>query len=272
VKVILVHGGGSNGRIASPIGILLRQHGYSSVSPDLPGYGVTTCAARDVSYDNWISIVADLVDAEIERDGKPVVLLGASLGGMLAYQAACKSRKAAGVIATTLADPSDPDTRDQLARNKLLARIGGPMLRGFRFMTDPMRVPIQWVSRMRLIANNPGIVELLIADRTAAGSWIPLRFMRTLMDSRPLIEPERFDLCPVLLAHPEIDHMTPLHLSKKFFERLGGEKELVILEKAGHMPLESPGIDLLENAVLRFLRRVVAQRESTAPARVSSLP
>jgi len=31
------------------------------------------------------------------------------------------------------------------------------------------------------------------------------------------IEPENFDLCPILLAHPHIDPWTPLELSKNFY-------------------------------------------------------
>jgi alpha-beta hydrolase superfamily lysophospholipase len=217
---------------------------------------MTVCRAEDVSYDNWIQVVSDLIDAEIERDGRPVVLFGVSLGGMLAYQAACRSGEVSGVIATTLADPSDRATREQLARHPMLARLGGPLLTSLRPITDSISLPIKWLSRMHHVSNEPEIVKLLVKDRTSAGSWVPLRFMRTLMGSRPLIAPEDFELCPVLLAHPEVDRMTPLRFSRSFYDRLGGDKELVILENAGHMPLETPGIDQLERAVLRFLRSV----------------
>ena len=58
----------------------------------------------------------------------------------------------------------------------------------------------------------------------------------------PPIAPEAFDVCPLLLAHPAADKWTPLAVSKPFFDRLDGEKELVMLEGCGHLPYEAPGV------------------------------
>ena len=258
VKVILLHGAGANGRIMGAFGTLLRRHGYAAVAPDLPGYGLTDCPASLVHSEAWVDAVSDLVDAEIARDGLPVVLFGASLGGMLTYQVACKNPAVSGIIATTLADPSDPATGPQLAVFPALARVGGFFLNALSWVLDPIPVPIRWVSKMNHISNQPEMVRALIADPTSAGSVVPLRFLRTLMSTRPAMQPEEFDVCPVLLVHPERDFMTPIAMSEAFYERLSGDKTYVILEGAGHMPLEQPGIDQLEEAVLSFLGRFTA--------------
>ncbi len=254
VKVILLHGAGANGRIMGAFGTILRDHGFASVAPDLPGYGMTDAPRSLVDVRAWVDAVSDLVDAEIARDGLPVVLFGASLGGMLTYQVACRNPRVSGIIATTLADPSEPSTGPQLAVHPLLATVGGVFMNAFRFFLDALPVPIRWVSKMTHISNQPKMVKALIADRSAAGSIVPLRFLRTFMGTAPDIAPEDFDVCPVLLVHPEHDFMTPISMSTAFFERLPGDKRFVLLEGAGHMPLETPGIDQLQDAVLAFLR------------------
>lgn len=263
VKVILLHGAGANGRIMGAFGTLLQRYGYACVAPDLPGYGMTDAPSVMMTQDAWVQVVADLVDAEVARDGLPVVLFGASLGGMLAYQVACRNPVVSGVIATTLANPADPETGALLAKHPLMAQVGRVVLNLLSRVLDPIRVPIRWLTKMNHISNDPEMVAALVADRSAAGSVVPLRFLRTLMSTPPDIAPEDFQCCPVLLAHPQEDGMTPIEMSEAFYERLAAPKRYVILEGAGHMPLEQPGIDQLEEAVLSFLGDVVPAAEKS---------
>ncbi len=76
--------------------------------------------------------------------------------------------------------------------------------------------------------------------------------------------PERFDRCPVLLAHPENDAWTPLGVSKPFFDRLGGEKTLVLLDVAGHFPPEPVAIARLEDAMRALFSKVTSQSPQAA--------
>ena len=86
---------------------------------------------------------------------------------------------------------------------------------------------------------------------------INLEFYRSLMVYEPPIVPEELDLCPLLLAHPADDRWTPLAVSQPFFDRLGGDKEQVMLEGCGHSPYEEPGVSQLRQAVEVFLGRIV---------------
>jgi len=56
-----------------------------------------------------------------------------------------------------------------------------------------------------------------------------------------------------LLAHPAEDQWTPFAASELFFRRIKGPKQLVMLENAGHIPVEEPGISQLEQAVRHFI-------------------
>lgn len=69
------------------------------------------------------------------------------------------------------------------------------------------------------------------------------------------MEPEDFTL-PFVLLHPELDRWTDLSLSQPFYDKLPGEKELHILRKAGHFPIEEEGLkDLVENSI-KFIEKI----------------
>ena len=253
-KVIVLHGAGAYGRVMAPAAVIARRHGFETVAPDLPGYGLTKVARGRFVYPLWVDCVSALIDAEIARDGRPVVLFGVSLGGLLAYQAAARSKKVVGLVATTLADPREPAVRQGFARTKLLGSAGLWLLNRLAPVTDGLPMPMRYVSKMNRISNIPELSHLCSTDPLGGGSWVPARFLRTLMTTAPDIEPERFDVCPVLLTHPGVDRMTDISLSRRFFDRLACPKKMVVLEGASHMPTEHPGIDQMQSAVLDFMR------------------
>ena len=82
---------------------------------------------------------------------------------------------------------------------------------------------------------------------------VPAGFLRTFLASEPLVPPDLFDVCPVLLVHPADDRWTDVTLSRPFFDRLKVPKRLVMLGNAGHFPIEEPGVSELRTALLNFL-------------------
>jgi alpha-beta hydrolase superfamily lysophospholipase len=259
LKVIVLHGAGAYGRVMAPASVIARRHGYETVSPDLPGYGLTSVPRGRFVYSLWIDCVCDLIDAELRRDGRPIVLFGVSLGGLLAYQVAAKSRRVVGLVATTLADPREPEARQGLARTPLLGSAGLWLLQKLRWFTDGLPLPMRYMSKMNQISNIQELTALCEHDPLGGGNWVPARFLRTLMETAPAIEPEAFRICPVLLAHPGVDRMTDISLSRRFFDRLAAPKQMVILEGASHMPTEHPGVDQLESAVVKFVDQIARE-------------
>lgn len=253
VKVVLLHGGGGHGRLLAPIGKLLRDQGISSVAPDLPGYGLSDSHYEQVSYEGWADLCVELVAREYARDKQPVVLFGLSLGGMLAYYVAARSEQVIGVIATTLCDPRYAEVRDAFVRQPWMHRVSLPLLSFLPAVVKRLRLPIKWFSKMDRIANTPALSSVVMKDRRGGGNRTSLNFMLSLMSARPAIEPEDFDRCPLLLAHPAEDQWTPFAASELFFRRIKGPKQLVMLENAGHIPVEEPGISQLEQAVRHFI-------------------
>jgi len=252
--VVLVHGGGGNGRLLAPFGGMLAALGYEVVAPDLPGYGLTRVEdKRALVYEDWRDTLASVLEVEAGRSRRPIVVFGASMGGMLAYDVTARTRIPVGLVATCFLAPREPAVRRRMVRWPWMAGLAGPMLTGLPFLTDSLPVPMRLAGNMLAIANSAALSRAIATDPLAGGTWMPGRFLRTFLESMPLVPPEAFDACPVLLTHPAEDRWTDVSLSRPFFERLRVPKRLVMLENAGHFPVEEPGVGQLRQALLDFL-------------------
>lgn len=247
VRVILVHGAGGNADALWPFAALLSTTGVHVTVPDLLGYGLTRARRPgSVRYDDWRGMLADLVRAH--HDERPLIMIGASMGGMLAYDTAAATGLASAIAVTCLLDPRSADVRARLTWHPLLARLASPALAVLAGPLANLRIPIRWLADMRHIANDPGLVREVLADRRGGGGRVSLGWMRSFMESRPVQEPEDF-ATPTHLLHPGDDRWTPLELSTPFFERIAAAKSLVVLEGCGHFPVEQPGLETLLAAV-----------------------
>lgn len=255
IKLILVHGGGGNGRLLSPIGVAMRSKGFECVAADMPGFGLTTIGKPN-SYATWVELVDALIDKEVARDGKKVMLIGISLGGMLSYHAACRNKNVVGLMVSSLADTTKKEVQIQLSKNKLLGTFAYKSLRNLKAITDNIKVPIKATTKMWAMANNQSFVSLLKKDKVGSGSWVYLKFLRTLFEAKAEVEPEQFNQCPLLFFQPEKDFIIPWEISQPFYDRLACEKTVVFLDNCGHIPLEQPGIEQLREAAVNFINDI----------------
>jgi alpha-beta hydrolase superfamily lysophospholipase len=258
LTVIVMHGGGGYGRLFAPLAQLLHSAGHEVIAPDLPGYGLTQAASELISYHAWVDALCDLARSEHARNGRPVVLFGGSLGGYLAYLCAARLGRGiiAGVIATTLADPRMPVVQQQFARNALVQHLLLPLLPLLTPLCGRLRLPVKWFTRMHAMSRNRALNRLVAADPYGGSARVPVSFMHSIFTVRPDLEPEQFDICPLMLAQPASDNWTGLACSQSFFDRIKGDKRLVMLDNCGHFPVEQPGVTQLQEAALQFLREV----------------
>lgn len=260
IKVILFHGVGTNGRQMSMVlGAPLARRGYETIAIDMPEYGMTEVAKGSlVRYDDWVQAGSDLIDAELAKDDRPIVLYGLSAGGMLTYHVAALNKKVKGIVGMTFLDNSSQQVRDETALNRFMSRVGGPMLRlGAESPLASMRMPMTMASKMHALVNDPAALQVWLSDKRSAGNAMTLAFLSSYLAYRPVIEPEAFDVCPVLLTQPAEDRWTPLHLSEPFLQRIGKVPvKTVMLDRAGHYPLEQPGLSQMVEAIDAFYRQL----------------
>jgi len=250
--VILVHGGGGNGRVLAPLGQAAADSGWRALAPDLPGYGITRPApAFAWDYAEWPATIAALADA----CAGPVVLCGLSVGGMTALFAAQRARAVAGVFATTLIDMHDPATFVAAARWPWLGRLS---LLGMRLMPGPLdrlALPLSLAAPLHAMSGRAEMQRYFATDPLLGRLRVPARFFRTLHEFRTA----DLDLpCPLVLAHPGADAWTPTSLSLRSFARIASPKRFVELDGGSHLPVERPAFDQLCGEFAAFLHTVAA--------------
>lgn len=251
-KMIIVHGGGGYGRMFFPVGVARREINAEVVAPDLPGYGLTA-APGGYTHDDWVDCVVDLIASERARDQRPIFLLGGSMGGLVAYSAAAKSRDVRGVIATCLVDPRRTEVRRALARVRWVAPVSGSIVSGLASLAGRTRIPIRWLANTSAMSGQQDLSAVVASDPQGGGNRVPLGFLASYLSYQPPVEPEMFDVCPVLVVHPAADTWTPPELTKDFYDRLPVPKQWVSLENAGHLPAEEPGLTQMRRAIASFV-------------------
>ncbi|MGT2509842.1 alpha/beta hydrolase [Cupriavidus basilensis] len=266
LKVILLHGVGTNGRQMSTIlGAPLAHLGLETIAIDMPEYGLTQVApCKPVRYDDWVQAGSDLIDMELAKDDRPIVLYGLSAGGMETYHVASKNKKVKGIVGMTFLDQRIPQVRDETALNRFMSRVGVPLAAlTARTPLAGFRMPMAAASKMHALVNDKAALKACMADKTSAGKWVTMRFLASYMNYVPEVEPEVFDVCPILLTQPAQDRWTPLHLSELFLNRIQHiPVKIVMLENAGHYPLEQPGLSQMVTAVHEFCLSVIAAEPS----------
>ncbi len=257
VKVILFHGVGTNGRqmttiLCSP----LFKRGMEAIAIDMPKYGMTKVAPGAlVTYSDWVQAGSDLIDAELAKDDRPIFLYGLSAGGMLAWHVAALNKKVKGIVGMTFLDQQEQQVRDETALNFLMSRIGVPLTHlAARTPLASLRMPMSLASKMSALVNNKAALKSCLRDKTSAGKWVTMKFLSSLTTYKPVVEPEAFAVCPILLTQPEMDTWTPLYLSELFLQRINRVPvKVVILEHASHYPIEQPGLKQMCDAVVEFI-------------------
>ncbi|MEU1229157.1 alpha/beta hydrolase [Streptomyces sp. NPDC005828] len=263
-KVVLHHGVGTNGRQMSLIlGAPLAKRGFETVALDNLGYGLTQVRPGSTpSYDDWVDLVVDFLAQEQSRDDRPIVLYGLSAGGMLTYHVAAKAPRGTlrGIVGMTFLDQRDQRVRDETSHDKLTARAGVPLM-GLLAKTPAasLTYPMSLASKMSALANDPAAMKVLMKDRTSAANRVSVRFLDSYATYTPAVEPPAFDACPVLLTQPAEDRWTPHHLSVPVLSRITKVPvETVMLDNAGHYPLEEPGLTQMQDAIADFVTRNTA--------------
>ncbi|MEU4416427.1 alpha/beta hydrolase [Nocardia salmonicida] len=260
VRVLALHGAGGHAGLLWPLLGIGAAEGVSVMAMDLPLYGDTVVAdPRGVRYRDWVELVCDFVVAETESDDRPLIVFGASLGGILGYEVAARTGRIAQVVATCLPDPADPATRRAMARWGPAGAMPPLMLSGIDAVLGRVRVPIRWLVDMANMSLDPSLSRLCATDPRGGGVRIPLGFLVDFLRFRHT-PPEEFAAAPVTLVHPAADRWTPPELSLRFLDRIDAPTTVTLLDGCGHFPVEEPGVTQLADTLRTLLAEVGGTR------------
>jgi len=236
--VILVHGGGGNGRLVMAVGPALARDGWRVVAPDLPGYGLTTPADTPATVSQWTALVAELARTLRQETRAPVFLFGLSVGSWVAYNAVAGGAPVDGIAVTMLGDPQDGDVVRAVAGSWWKARLLLPLGRVTAPVSDRMRVRLAQLVPLEGMSNDTALVRLLRDDPLIGRRPVRLGLLRSFAQMRLAVPPERYAGPPVLIVHPGADRWTPAALTRRSYARLAGRKRMVELEGGSHLPAE----------------------------------
>ncbi|WP_249645614.1 alpha/beta hydrolase [Nocardia sputi] len=153
VRALAIHGAGGYSGLLWPLAALAAREDVDVMAVDLPLYGDTVEPdPGSVRYEDWIDLLCEFVRAETKSDDRPLVLFGASMGGMLAYEVAARTGAVAHVIATCLLDPGDPAACRAATRWSFTGTAAPVLLRAMDPLLGRVQVPIRWVVESLVVA------------------------------------------------------------------------------------------------------------------------
>ncbi len=255
IAIVLIHGFG-----ACKEHWRFNQKTISSIAPcyalDLIGFGDSSKPNSQISYekktyrnfnycfDNWSQLVYDFCNEIVK---KPVLLIGNSIGGVIALNTSKKlSQKALGVILIDCAQRTMDDKR--LAEQSLLMRFLRPVIKTF--------------VRQRLLSSNifniaakPKFITKILKVAYPSGNNVDEELIDTLFKpTQSTGAPEAFRgfinlfddyLAPILLKEMnasvhliwgEKDPWEPVKEAHEWFKTFECIKSLDIISDAGHCP------------------------------------
>lgn len=242
VPILALHGLGGGAWFFTGLARRLGED-YRVVSLDLPGTGRSAAAPGRVSIAAW---VADIEDVVLHRIGEPVVLLGHSMGTIIALHAAeaWPGSLRASVFVGGLPEPR-PEIQERLRlRADLVTRVGiagtGAAVAAANFSTGTL-------------ARHPELVAIFERLFDAQDPETYVRCCRLLMSASAAGSPARVRV-PCLSISGAEDQYAPPDLVTAFVNELP-DCELEILPDCGHFPfLEQPST--FATRLRTFLKRV----------------
>ncbi len=268
VQMIVCHGAGGYSDALWPICAQIPVHLCDLHIPDLPLYWHTsTSEPRMVRYEDWIACLHDYIQ-NID-DGRPVVLWGFSIGGLLAHEVASRLPFVNEVVATCLVDPRSLRARLHIGRWGL-GVMGAPFLGlGRRSPFAELMIPMRYVANMGRMSRNSDLSILCMRDPRGGGTRIPLGFLASFLTYRHAFTTSQGrEPVHTTLVHPAKDAWTPPSLSVKTLDRMDGSKRIVMLENCGHFPVEEPGLTQLIAVVTQLLEDATRTPEKSRSKRL----
>ena len=255
IAIVLIHGFG-----ACKEHWRFNQKTISSIAPcyalDLIGFGDSSKPNSQISYekktyqnfnycfDNWSQLVYDFCNEIVK---KPVLLIGNSIGGVIALNTSKKlSQKALGVILIDCAQRTMDDKR--LAEQSLLMRFLRPVIKTFvrqRLLSSNIfniAAKPKFITKILKVAYPSGnnvdeeLIDTLFKPTQSTGAPEAFRGFINLFDDYLAPNLLKEMNTSVHLIWGEKDPWEPVKEAQKWFKTFECIKSLHVISDAGHCP------------------------------------
>ena len=237
--VVLVHGYGEHIGRYEHVAQALVARGSAVVGPDHVGHGRSE--GDQALVEDFEPVVDDLrAVVEDARGDLPVVMVGHSMGGLIATRYAQRHREdLAGLV---LSGPA----------------IGlGPVIEGWLAAPELPSDPID----PAVLSRDAAVGEAYVADPLVYhGGWKRPTLEAFLAADRAIADGPGFGDLPLLYVHGADDQLVPVDLARPVVERVAGpDSELRVLDGARHEVFNELEQDETIALVASFAERVTAR-------------
>jgi pimeloyl-ACP methyl ester carboxylesterase len=234
--LIFNHGGGGYSRIFAPLALALYARGYTVVLPDQHGQGYSDGDRGDFTLGQCVQNIVDAAQWARQRYTGKLFLAGGSVGGGLAYKAAAAGAPCDAVICHNLYDFGSP--RDSLSVSRFAFASDLPLLPGIFATTT--RILASLLPSLKIPFMLLGKFESMVdeRDRQFFDIWrndplpikaISLRYMASMFSTPPAIPYEQ-NWRRVLVINQARDKMVSPQVTRRNYERLGGDKQYIEID------------------------------------------
>jgi carboxylesterase len=233
--VLAVHGFGATPQQMGTVVEAAQSLGLRVRAPMLPGHGTHARDLARTTFADWFGAAQAAFD-ELTADGSPALVVGQSLGGVIAAQLTLSSPGRVlglGLLATAI-------------------RIGKGAELTLRFL-DRAHSPDFMVPKAGADIADPAArrAQLTYGEN-------PVRAAISLVRAGMAVEARLPEItCPVFVAHGRSDHVCPVTNAARILTTIGStDKTSLILEKSFHIITEDYDRAFLQTELTRFLGRL----------------
>lgn len=223
IKLLLIHGFGGGVYEVKPLADHLNSIGFETVCPLLKGHSATRKEMQAATCDNWIESAEQELLALKKNSNDAIILVGFSMGSLIAFNLACRHEVKAIVIINA---PIYYWNVSQMFLN---------------IVEDLRNKRSDYLKRYFVETGNFPLNALI-------------QFLKLLFKTKPLLQ--RI-ICPVLMIQAEDDDTVKKKSVDYIYQHLSSEKKVIkLFSKGGHGILQSSAAEQVISCIEAYINEI----------------
>jgi pimeloyl-ACP methyl ester carboxylesterase len=231
--VVFIPGTSIYAQFYTPFMSALRETGLNVVGFDPRGHGRSSGPRGDYTIDGIVDDTLAVVAYARRRFKQPVAVVGSSQGGIAAFYAAARDDSLAAVVCHNLADLNGK--KNQVLSRSRVPRWSVPLVQAVMRLYGGFLIPIALYLDLTKVYLEDGtpVTDYSRKDPLAV-TWISLRALNSLLKT-PIAKPVEAITVPMMVIHPEKDHIFPQWYVESIYNRLRCKKRFFLMKNRSHL-------------------------------------